>query len=215
MDESFVEKFLKGYADATSGKARLRTATYVSPTKLAERRFYWVATTEDGDVIEIDVPLPKNIISDAFSFFFLAAYNFLFIDEALKNAPVEPETAEMLGIVKDAAAQKMKLRFQGRVYLEYLFYLLWNQDDLDVRKAIDKCAQADDWSQFTTLYKYPKVHSYVAREINKFDWDYVDGLENLIPLVLDLYLYVNSLRKPEIRKIDEVGERAEGLARWL
>ena len=220
MDESFVDKFIKGYADATSAKARLRTATYVSPAKIAERRFYWKATTDDGDVVELNVPLPKNIIGDVFSFLFLAAYNYLFVEDLIEKAGVEAqgETKDKIwGIVKDKAARELKFKQQGRVYLEYLFYILWNQDEPKVREAIQQVSIGEEWIRIFELMPRAKVHTYVVGALEKFGFDYVEALDSLIPLALDLYLYVNSLRKPEVRRIDEEGvkERAEGLARWL
>lgn len=219
-EESFVEKFLKGYADATSSKARLKTATYVSPVKLAERRFYWEAVTEEGDVIEIDVPLPKNIITDLFSFLFLAAYNFLFVEDVIEKAPIETETENgeaVAAILREKTAEKLSLKRQGHTYLEYFFYILWTQDDPETREAIEKISQADDWGAIFKLIPRSKVRSCIVHHLSRYGLEHPDTMENLIPLALDLYLYVNSLRKPKIRMLDEEGvkERAEGVARWL
>lgn len=211
--QDFVQAFLNDQKRLTT-TGKVKVETYISPASLLERRFYWEGTLEDDTTIKVVVPLPKVFISDVFSFLFLAAFNLIFSEELATESGKEmvSENKEVFDKFLENEIEKEQYKKKGIMIMEYVFYVLFEQDNL-----IEILDELSDPKEILDKIEYKKVHKLVKDNLPDLQLDYIDQIYNLIPVALDLYLYINTYKKPKIKPIDEQGvnERAQTISRLL
>ena len=189
----------------------ITTETYVSPADLAEQNFTWVGKG-DGFEIKIKVPIPSSVTTKAFSIFFSSAFNNLLMHEIIEDDSVLEEMElddEQKGVylkMKEQVTSVDDLRKSGFEFLEYAFYILWNQDDKELLELIQEAQLNGDWDVVAKGLG-EKARDSVLTELAKQGLEYPNAIENLIPMATELFYYINQLKKAKVRKIDEVKER--------